>query len=99
MIKIDDNYRIENDAYGCTLVYSKKGTKVVDGIEKETTSTERWHYLNVEQCLKRYLDLVIEPSLDVVQVLAAIDSAKVLIRNVLKDLNGMLTKNGSDESK
>lgn len=86
MIQIDSNYRIETDGTGCTLVKTLNKTRT-DKKSNETVhymTKEEWHFLNVEQCLNRYVDLVIEPSETVVDVLALLRQARLEIKAALK---------------
>jgi len=62
MITIDDNYRIEKLTYGYRLVYKKEVDKIIKGKVKKVTSTKEWHYSNVKQCLKRYVNETIDNS-------------------------------------
>ena len=84
MITIDKNFSIETDGNGCTLV--KNETK--NRIGKETKqpedyeTSESWHYLNVEQCLRKYLDLVQEPCKNVLEVLKAINDCRLTISSL-----------------
>lgn len=84
MIKIDENYRIEPDTHGCTLVYENKVIKNVGGEDKEVTQRDFWHFLNVEQCLNRYLDLAIESNPTVESVLESIKEVRLTIKQALK---------------
>jgi len=82
MITINENFKINTDGNGCTLIHTEKKFKVNKdtNLAEPYESTQEYHFLNVEQCLNKYLDLVVEPCLDVINVLAAIQQGKLEIK-------------------
>lgn len=85
MIQIDQNFKINSDGLGCTLIQTQQKERInKDTKQSESYQTEStFHFLNVEQCLNRYLDLVMEPSEDVIEVLSAIKQARLEIKSCL----------------
>ncbi len=88
MITIDNNFRIETDGYGCSLIQTEDKTRI-NAKTNETESytvTTPYHFLTVEQCLNRYLQLQQEPCKTVLEVLQAIKDAKLTITQVSHQL-------------
>jgi len=83
MIIIDKNYRIETDGLGCSLLFEAKAEKIVKGEMVEVNQRDVWDFLNVEQCLNRYLDLAIEPNPTVEEVLKSIKEVRLTIKNAM----------------
>jgi len=86
MIIINANFKINTDGNGCTLIHTEQKSRI-DEKTKETkdyTTNQEYHFLNVEQCLNKYLDLVAEPCDDVLSVLTAIRAGRLEIKNALK---------------
>lgn len=89
MIKIDDKFHIEADNTCCTLVLVESKTRFDEKLGKDVdyVTTDQWHFLNVEQCLNRYLDLCLNPAKSVADVLEAIKAARLSIKSAVKNLN------------
>lgn len=75
-MKLNDNYRIEADNIGATLIYEDLRTRQKDGKLQEFTFTDRWYYLNIEQALTKYADLMMGQAKDVEDLLRIIKELK-----------------------
>ena len=86
MITINQNFKINTDGNGCTLIHTEQKTRINKETEQPEpyTTDQDYHFLNVEQCLNKYLDLVAEPCENVLEVLMAIRSGRLEIKNALK---------------
>ena len=80
MITINENFKINSDGFGCTLIHTEQKERLnKEGAKENYTTEESYHFLNVEQCLNRYLDLVLMPCENVLQVLEAIKQGRLEI--------------------
>jgi hypothetical protein len=87
-MRIDDNYRINTDGAGTILIFEETRQREKDGNEVDFLFTDQWFYLNIEQCLRKYLDLRIEQCSDVSEILAKIEETREFITNLYKN-NGI----------
>ena len=83
-MRIDDNYKIRTDGVGTILIFEEKRQREKDGKMVDFIFTDQWFYLNVEQCLRKYLDLRIEQCSDVKEILAKIEQTREFITNLYK---------------
>jgi hypothetical protein len=83
-MRIDDNYRINTDGAGTILIFEETRQREKDGKEVDFLFTDQWFYLNVEQALRKYLDLRIEQCSDVKEILAKIEQTREFITNLYK---------------
>ena len=83
-MRIDDNYKINTDGVGTILIFEEKRQREKDGKEVDFIFTDQWFYLNVEQALRKYLDLRIEQCSDVKEILAKIEQTREFITNLYK---------------
>lgn len=83
-MRIDDNYRINTDEAGTILIFEETRQREKDGKEVDFLFTDQWFYLNIEQCLRKYLDLRIEQCSDVKEILAKIEETREFITNLYK---------------
>jgi hypothetical protein len=83
-MRIDDNYRINTDGAGTILIFEETRQREKDGKEVDFLFTDQWFYLNVEQALRKYLDLRIEQCSDVKEILAKIEETREFITNLYK---------------
>ena len=67
MIKLDDNYRIEEDAHNWTLIYEAEGD-VNPNTGKRTVSRDASYHANLGQALTVYLDKNLKGSTDILDV-------------------------------
>lgn len=79
MIKIDRYYRIEKVAYGYRLVYEVQSEKNIKGEIKKVTSTKEWNYPNVKQCLKRYVNEVVNGCESIDEILFELNQLESII--------------------
>ena len=80
-MKLNENYRIEADIIGATLIYEDSRTRLNDGKEVDYVYTDKWYYLNVEQALTKYVDLMMGAAKDVEDLLKIINELKKQIKN------------------
>lgn len=80
-MKLNENYRIESDSIGATLIYEDSRTRLKDGKEVDYVYTDKWYYLNVEQALTKYVDLMMGAAKDVEDLLTIINELKKQIKN------------------
>lgn len=78
MIKLNESYSIEPDTHGWRLVYSEERTPK-NG--KPYIFQGNWHYVSIEQALKKFFDLNLKDS----------DSVSSLIRDI-KSTHEMVEK-------
>lgn len=78
-MRIDDNYKIDFDNMGATLIYEELRTRMKDGEEIKYTYTDKWYYLNIQQCLNKYLDLAIGNTEDVKECIKKINEVRSFI--------------------
>ncbi len=83
-MRIDDNYRINTDGAGTILIFEETRQREKDGKMVDFVFTDQWFYLNVEQSLRKYLDLRIEQCSDVKEILAKIEETREFITNLYK---------------
>lgn len=83
-MRIDDNYKIRTDGSGTILIFEEKRQREKDGKMVDFIFTDQWFYLNIEQCLRKYLDLRIEQCSDVSEILAKIEQTREFITNLYK---------------
>ena len=83
-MRIDDNYKIRTDGAGTILIFEEKRQRERDGKMVDFIFTDQWFYLNIEQCLRKYLDLRIEQCSDVKEILAKIEQTREFITNLYK---------------
>ena len=80
-MKIDDNYRLENDSNQWTLIYEKEG-EVNPKTVKPTISTNKWYCGNMKQALKRYLDESLKECNSIETVLLELKRVESVIDNL-----------------
>ena len=83
-MRIDDNYKIRTDGSGTILIFEEKRQREKDGKMVDFIFTDQWFYLNVEQALRKYLDLRIEQCSDVSEILSKIEQTREFITNLYK---------------
>jgi hypothetical protein len=83
-MRIDDNYKINTDGAGTILIFEEKRQREKDGKMVDFIFTDQWFYLNVEQALRKYLDLRIEQCSDVSEILTKIEETREFITNLYK---------------
>jgi hypothetical protein len=83
-MKIDDNYKINTDGAGTILIFEEIRQREKDGKTIDFLFTDQWFYLNVEQALRKYLDLRIEQCSDVKEILAKIEETREFITKLYK---------------
>ena len=76
-MKLDENYTIETDTNNFTLVYESKTFD--EKKKKEVTSTDEWHYPDLKNALKKYVNQVIKPCESVVSLLEKLNKIESLI--------------------
>jgi len=83
-MKINENWRIDTDGEGCTLIFSEKRIRK-DGKNKgeEFTFEEPYYYPTVKSCLVAYLNKSLEDSQDVKDCLSKIKIAEQQIKNMI----------------
>jgi hypothetical protein len=79
---LDNNYSINTDGVGTTLLFTDERTREKDGKTIPYTFEDRWYFLNVSQALSKYLDLKIEPSKDAQDCLSRIDEVRNIINKI-----------------
>jgi hypothetical protein len=87
-MRIDDNYRIDTDGAGTILIFEETRQREKDGKMVDFVYTDQWFYLNVEQALRKYLDLRIEQCSDVKEILEKIEETREFITKLYKN-NGI----------
>lgn len=80
-MKLNENYRIDSDSIGATLIYEDSRTRLKDGKEVDYVYTDKWYYLNIEQALTKYVDLMMGAAKDVENLLKIINELKKQIKN------------------
>lgn len=80
-MKLNDNYRIEADSIGATLIYEDSRMRLKDGKEVDYVYTDKWYFLNMEQALTKYVDLMMGNAKDVEDLLTIIKQLKKQIKN------------------
>ena len=83
-MRIDDNYKINTDGAGTILIFEENRQREKDGKMVDFVFTDQWFYLNVEQALRKYLDLRSEQCSDVSEILAKIEETREFITNLYK---------------
>jgi hypothetical protein len=78
-MRIDDNYRIDFDNVGATLIYEELRTRKKDGDDVNYTYTDKWYFLNIQQCLNKYLDLSMGDAADVKECIKKINEVRNFI--------------------
>ncbi len=82
---ITQNWRIDTDNEGCTLIYSEEKVRQEGKNKGETYLFEQpYYYPTVYHCLKAYLNKSLEDAKDVKDCVALIDSTYDKIRNLTK---------------
>lgn len=83
-MKIDNNYRIDTDGAGCTLIFSEtRQRKKKDTGEKEDYIFEdQWYFGTVRQCLNKYIDLVQERASNVDECIKLTEEAAITIKGL-----------------
>jgi hypothetical protein len=87
-MRIDDNYKINTDGAGTILIFEENRQREKDGKMVDFVFTDQWFYLNVEQALRKYLDLRIEQCSDVSEILEKIEETREFITKLYKN-NGI----------
>jgi hypothetical protein len=80
-MKLNENYRIEADNVGATLIYEDKRTRQKDGKDVDYLFTDRWYFLNMEQAMTKYVDLMMGTAKDIEDLLKIIKELKKQIKN------------------
>ena len=80
-MKLNENYRIESDSVGATLIYEDSRTRLKDGKEVDYVYTDKWYFINMEQALTKYVDLMMGTAKDVENLLTIIKQLKKQIKN------------------
>jgi hypothetical protein len=75
-MKLNENYRIESDSVGATLIYEDSRTRLKDGKEVDYVYTDKWYFLNMEQALTKYVDLMMGTAKDIEDLLTIIKQLK-----------------------
>jgi hypothetical protein len=70
-MKLDENYRIETDAYNYTLVYECK--KFDQLKKKEIHSKAEWHYPELKHALVKYMNESLKTCESIKEVFLKID--------------------------
>jgi hypothetical protein len=78
-MRIDDNYKIDFDNVGATLIYEELRTRKKDGDDINYTYTDKWYFLNIQQCLNKYLDLSMGDATDVKECIKKINEVRNFI--------------------
>ena len=74
MIKLDNEYWIEMDAYNWILKYeSEEYAKEVMGDLKMVTTKDEWYYPTLRMCLKSYCDKTLKECSSIEKVIERID--------------------------
>ena len=80
-MRLDNEYRIESDNVGSTLIYEQPRCREVNGYTEEFIYTDRWYFQDISQALNRYVDLKLGKATDVKEML-----------NLIKELKEQLKK-------
>lgn len=60
-MKLDDNFTVTNDAYSWTLHLRREGD-INPKTGKPSVCEKKWHFGNLKDCLRRYLDESLKPA-------------------------------------
>lgn len=80
-MKLNKNYRIESDSVGATLIYEDSRMRLKDGKEVDYVYTDKWYFINMEQALTKYADLMMGSAKDIEDLLTIIKQLKKQIKN------------------
>lgn len=72
-MKIDDDWFIVDDSYGCTLVHRRITEARGEEDEGGREVFDKYYFASIQQCLKRYVQEVLKPCEDVQKALQRID--------------------------
>lgn len=81
-MKLDDNYSINSDGVGSTLLFEEKRQREKEGKMVDFVYTDRWYFINVAQALTKYFHLKLEQSQDVKDCLKRIEQVEQLIKSL-----------------
>jgi len=88
MIILNKKFYINTKGPGCTLHFQEEREKeeVVDKVKTgktvKFTATDSWNMLTVSQCLNRFVEVSLEDTKDVKEILERIDYLKDLINDI-----------------
>lgn len=80
---LNNNYRIKYEENNCVLQYfEKREREKKDGTKEQYEFTSDWYYPNVRGCLRKFLQLNLEGSESINQVLERITEVEQIIKKI-----------------
>ena len=87
-MKLNENYSIESDGTGSNLVFKAPRVREKnDGTKEDYIFEDRWFFLTVPQCLRKFLSLSLEDCTDVKDCLKRIDEVESKINKFPNQLS------------
>ncbi len=83
MIKLDENYSINCDGTGTTLMFQEERTRKNKVSKKDEVYTfkDQWYLLSVPQAIIKYRDLVLTESKDLKDVIKKLEEIDLTIKS------------------
>jgi len=82
-IHLDQNYRIEMDAYNFSLKYENKYLgKDKDGKEKQVVQKDEWHFPTLSGALGKYANESVKVSESVGELIIKVANLETLIQSI-----------------
>lgn len=80
-IKLNDNYRIEKDAYSWTLIFSeereKENKKTL--LKEKFIFEDKWYYPDIKQVLNKFIDLDCKDAESIKELSDKMEAIKITI--------------------
>lgn len=81
MIKLDENFRLENDSNEWTLIFEQEG-EINPKTGKPSKKSNKWHCGSLNNALKRYANEVPKPSMSVQELITVLERVNETINNL-----------------
>lgn len=81
-MNLDNNYRIESDNMGSTLIFEEERCRLAHGKYVPFIYTDRWYFQNVSEAMQKYVDLRLGKAENVKEMLNMIKELKELIKKL-----------------
>lgn len=80
---LNNNYRIKYEENNCVLQYfESREREKKDGTKEQYEFTSDWYFPSVKACMRKFLNLYLEGSKDIEEVLQRIEYCENLINNI-----------------
>lgn len=82
MLKLNEHYRIENDANNFILKYEKATGKINKTTGKEEVSTNEWYYPKMSMAIDKFLNQELKKPESIIELNDAIKELTSVINNL-----------------